>query len=125
MYALPIVAGLLGALPVIFLALMMTGAGHGWIAPFWFSLSLLVLYPATAVERVREGLSLWPALLPAGAAATGDILLLRNMLWEETEYFQRAGGMAYLWLLFWFAWQGLLGVTIIGLLRRRRAAAAG
>lgn len=119
MYALPIVAGLLGALPVAFLALLMAGAGHGWTAPLWFSLALFVLYPAVAVERLREGLSLWPGLVLAGAAIAGDVLLVRNMVWEEPEYFRRVGGLAYLWLGFWIAWQAVLAASLAATLRRR------
>ncbi|HEX5182122.1 MAG TPA: hypothetical protein VFW19_03110 [Allosphingosinicella sp.] len=88
------------------------GAGHGWVAPFLFTLALMPLYPATFIRAFAA---------PSGAIAIDaailviagvlDLLLLRNMLGAEREYFLRmwtfeTAGVA-LWLGLWAAWQML------------------
>ena len=115
-----IMVGLLLAIGVVFYAFSMAGGGHGWIAPLWFSLPLIVIYPAVAVRTVSRDGPLWPSLVMVGAAIVGDVLLRRNVLWDEPEYFEAAGIWAGLWLVFWFGWQIVLIAAIANTLVRVR-----
>lgn len=115
-----IMVGLLCAIGVFFYAFSMAGGGHGWIAPLWFSLPLILIYPAVAVQTVsREG-PLWPSLAMVGAAIVGDLLLRRNILWDEPQYFEAMGIWARIWLIFWFGWQIVLVAAIANRLVRVR-----
>ena len=115
-----IMVGLLGAVGIVFYAFSMAGGGHGWIAPLWFSIPLLLIYPAVAVQTVGKDGPLWPSLLLAGAAIVGDILLRRNILSEEAEYFEAAGVWGRIWLIFWFGWQIVLVAAMANRLVRVR-----
>jgi len=58
-------AGVAAAAVAQFVALLLTGAGHGWIRPFWFSLWLWPLLPLTLVRlgQRRRQLALDAGLL--------------------------------------------------------------
>jgi hypothetical protein len=116
--------GALGLLPWFvaqFIALGIGGAGHGWIAPFYFTIPLFLLYPLVFI-RAFSRVGTWKvdaAILVI--AAVLDLLLLRNLFFLEYEYFLRmwndARGVVALWFGLWAAWQVL---AITTLLRKRR-----
>ena len=89
-----------------FIALLMTGAGHGWITPFWFSPLLFVLNPI-AFTRVVGGPKGAPVidiiLIVIGVAL--DIALYTRTVGEGVEYFWRVAPFNWVWLVFWSLWQ--------------------
>ena len=114
--------GLATALLTQFIGLGMTGAGHGWIAPFYFSMPLFLLYPAALIRAFRSGrggMAIDLALLAVALAL--DLLLLRNIFGEENRYFHtlwgRFPGFVLLWIALWAGWQAL---ALIALLRNSR-----
>lgn len=111
-----ILSAVLGLLPWLLaqgIAFGMTGGGHGWVAPFFFSIPLAILYPI-AFLRFFGGRP--PALkLDVGlllVAVTLDTLLLADLLLQEGEYFLRVWNVAAefvgSWLVLWTGWQILL-----------------
>ncbi|HEX5182038.1 MAG TPA: hypothetical protein VFW19_02680 [Allosphingosinicella sp.] len=115
--------GALGLLPWLvaqFIAFGIGGAGHGWIAPFYFSIPLFFLYPLVFIRAFSNTgkREIDAAILVI--AAVLDTLLLRNALYSESEYVIRmwgdAGGVVALWLALWVGWQIL---TVLSLARKR------
>jgi hypothetical protein len=120
-----ILSAVLGLLPWLlaqWVAFGVAGAGHGWVAPFFFSVPLAILYPVAFVRffggrraaiRLDLGLLLVAAFL--------DLLLLANLFFQEGEYFLKVWNVAFwvvdLWLVLWTGWQLLL---LARLLKDRR-----
>ncbi|MGH6616316.1 hypothetical protein [Sphingomonas sp.] len=121
--------GLLIGLFSLYVALVMTGAGHGWITPFFFSLACPVLFPLVAVrlaraDRGRFDMSVAIIIL----AVVLDLILLNATTREGVGYMHRVGGIAILWLSLWALWQVVALATLVvqGVaLRRRDKAVAG
>lgn len=120
----PLLFGLMVAAFAQYLALTMTGAGHGWIAPFFYSPALFVAYPLVLVRIFGRGAGaprrrrLAIDLLLVTAAVLLDVLLVRSTLAEERQYFEAVMALPpfpHLWLLLWTAWQALA----LGLLAER------
>ncbi len=112
----PTVVGLGLAAVTLMQSVSIAGAGHGWIAPFYFSLFGLILYPI-AVTRLwnfpetRNGANFAFILV----ALVLDALLVRMTLQEGVEYFHRVGVFAYVWVMLWSIWQAL--AVLITILR--------
>src|SRR6478672_8663176 len=97
---------------------MLGGAGHGWIAPFYYSLGLLIAYPATflrmrnAGDRTSRG---DVAMLVVGACAT--LLLFLDICVVESDYFWQVVeiGMPLVavWLCLWAGWPILVVVNLV------------
>lgn len=110
MKGLAILGGLGCAVLAQALAFGMAGAGDGWIAPFYFSMALFVLFPAALAAHVdRESSSLMAEAVMLCVGIGLDGLLLVNILGPESSYFATimriAGIFPILWLGLWAAWQ--------------------
>lgn len=94
--------GLALAMFTQFIALLMTGAGHGWITPFWFSPLLFVLNPIafTRVASGRKGAPVIDIILIVIGVAL-DIALYTRTVAEGVEYFSRVAPFNWVWLAFW------------------------
>ena len=117
--------GFLCAAAAEFLALFLAGAGHGWVAPLFYSLFLFVPYPYVFLRTVGE-IRHWVAadvlLLAAGIVA--DISLARDTYLHEAIYFVRAMEMpplAIIWMAIWAAWQLVTAYRIYRAFARRGA----
>jgi len=106
-------AGLLLWLAAQALAFGLAGAGHGWVDPFFFTLPLVVLYPAALIRwrgpsRGRGGIDL--LLLLTGLAL--DFLLVGRSLGEEGAYLLRIWqfepAAVAIWIILWAGWQAAL-----------------
>lgn len=115
-------AGVLLSLVTLLMALMLTGAGHGWYGGVLFSLPLLFLYPI-ALGRAFDS---EPGSREADisiliAAIILDVLLLGNTL--SDEYFGRMWDydptFVSIWIALWAGWQPFI---VVSLLRKRIAA---
>ena len=112
--------GVLLWLATQFFGFGVAGAGHGWVSPFYVSISLLLLYPAAVVRLFSKEQS------PAAdgslllAAATLDLLLLWCSLAEGSQYVVRIWrfdpALVAGWAALWAGWQVL---ALASLLRRR------
>jgi hypothetical protein len=99
-----------------FLALLLSGAGHGWTTPFFVTLSLWVLFPATFVVATTDGPQTLRAMIVLAVIALGADALLINGTLAEREilplYVQVNGAVGLsiigLWLAIWLFWQGVL-----------------
>ena len=111
-----IAIGIVAALGGQFVALMVGAAGHGWTAPFLFSLPLLVAYPVTMVRAFsKDGSMAWIeiSLLMFGLAA--DVALFHNIAYQEREYFDAVLEISVLpivWIIYWLSWQILIAVGL-------------
>ena len=114
--------GLLAWFVVEFIGVGIAGAGHGWVAPFFFTLPLLLLYPAAFIRAFAvEPRTVKVELAMLVIAAVLDMLLSRNMLGSEHEYFLKVWNYHYdgehaillLWFGLWAAWQVLTLVTLL------------
>ena len=126
--AVAIVAGLAIAAVAEFIALMLAGAGHGWVAAWPFSLILFAAYPAALFRMpiaVGKSAMLDIAMLVVGVVASLLLLAATN---AEAEYFWKVvhfeDGLQFIivWLLLWFGWQAL---TLANVVRKRRRGRAG
>jgi hypothetical protein len=119
--------GLLIGLFSLYVALVMTGAGHGWITPFFFSLACPVLFPLVAVRLARAdcggvGMSIVIIMM----AVVLDLILLNATTREGVGYMHRVGGIAILWLSLWALWQVVaLATLVVQSMARRDKAMAG
>ena len=107
-------AGLVIAAIAEFLGLMLSGAGHGWTQPIFYSLLLFAAWPLALLRIPRpEGTSaafdLFMLVLGVGATV---LLFVQSA--GESEYIRRLIALEDLavpvmvaWLLVWFGWQGL------------------
>ena len=112
-------AGLALAFVTTFLGLMLSGAGHGWTSPFFFSMPLVVLYPAAFLLATGR----CAFTRPSGVALVGLGLLLdlalAVMTVGESEYFFRmmeqdgAPEVASAWVLLWLVWQAAAFVAAV------------
>jgi hypothetical protein len=103
-----------------FIAFMLTGAGHGWITPFWFSLSLWLLLPLVLVRLRGRAISGAGSLLRNASllplALALDLALIVATFVEGSDqiisgphYFMKvtaAGPMLVVtWIMLWLSWQ--------------------
>ena len=101
-----IVIGLSLAAFTQFFALAITGGGHGWTTPFWFSPVLFVLNPVAFVRVVGEqkkALGIDIVLVVIGVAL--DAGLYVQTVAEGVQYFRGATLLNGVWLALWSAWQ--------------------
>jgi hypothetical protein len=120
--AVPAVIGLAFAVTTTLIGMAMTGAGHGWITPFFFSFAGFALFPIAFARFVfatetRMGTNI--ALI--AVAVILDVWLLVNTLEEGLRYFHKVGVFAYVWLALWSIWQIAFVLTAV---RRRKSVAA-
>ena len=113
-----ILIGLACAALAQFLALLLAGAGHGWITPFYASIALWALIPLSFLfaSREYEGRKL-PLLALLVAAAGSDIALLVATRNEGVEYFYRmllgsSLSFTFVWLALWFSWQIVVVIAL-------------
>lgn len=86
--AIGAVLGLLAWALAQAIALGMTGAGHGWVGPFFYSGFLVVLYPLVFIRALGS----WrgPIWVDIGVLLVGavlSVLILNNILVGERRYF--------------------------------------
>ena len=106
-----LIACLIVAATAQVLAFAMTGAGHGWLAPFLCSFLLWLAYPAvglsllgapTAKARSSAFVDVWLF----GAAAAADLVLLLINDWSHVPWFYRNyPGLVVAWAVLWIGWQ--------------------
>ena len=104
--ALALVIGLALGIVLAGVGVLVAGAGHGWVTPFWFSVLGLAIYPL-AVFRLLSygdqytgvdfGLILIGALLDAGVYA--------QTIEENFKHFDRLGSFLFVWIGLWALWQ--------------------
>ena len=120
-----IAAGLALAAIAQFIAIMLAGAGHGWLAPLRFSLILFLAYPFALARRAdRTGTSILPDVVALGFGICASLLLIAETWTNEAGIigqFIRVNGVyvVILWLLLWLGWQALTVHTILSRIGRR------
>ena len=121
--AIAIVAGLLIAALAEYIAMLVGGAGHGWIAPLRYSPILFLLYPLALFRRLDEGgttIMFDRAMLVVGVIAS--LLLLVDTVANESDYFPNLLNPYGLVVLFWmFLWVGWLIPTAMRMVRRHQS----
>jgi len=121
---LAIVAGLLCAALAQWLAFLMAGAGHGWVAPFFFSHFLFLLYPLAFLRRVTNSGSLGVDATLVSFGVILDIVLLFMTVSGEAQYFMRVVSLSIapmIWILLWGLWQVVAVSSLLARKRRRDA----
>jgi hypothetical protein len=118
--------GLLLALVACFIGLMTAGAGHGWVAPLFYSFGLFLIYPIVLIRALkprRDWLMLDAAIVVF--AVVVDILLVLDLIaradgprWRERELFLPGIDKSIypffaIWLAIWFGWQVVAVRTLI------------
>ena len=84
--SIEIVVGLTLAAITQFIALLLTGAGHGWTAPLRYSLILFLAYPFALVRRAdRIGTSILPDVVALGFGIGASLLLIVDTRTDEPE----------------------------------------
>ncbi len=100
------------------IAFKMTGGGHGWLAPFWTSLCLVVLSPTVFVAVLASrSLSLVVETSVSMVTLMLDVFLFESIVGSERDYFlvtwDRAPGALVLWVALWAAWHILVLVSVL------------
>ena len=116
-----IALGLLVAFIAQFLAFLLAGAGHGWVAPFFLSFVLWVLLPMTLAIAWPIGRGSRLALLAILVVAlVADAVLVSRSIGEAgyiSQYIKINGVAGYLiiglWLCLWTFWQAILACSLI------------
>ena len=113
MRGLAVMGGLWCAFIAHGIALLLTGAGHGWVAPFTFSALLWVAWPLSLLRWLdRQSRTFWIEARLLLAAVAADVRLHQNIVGDEARYFAASMTIAPvftgLWLLLWGAWQVLV-----------------
>ena len=108
------------------IALMLAGAGHGWIAPFFWSPLLFLVYPITFLRWLGVGPpspAIDGGLVVVAAAA--DCLLIASSYANEGPYlraiFAAFAPALLAWIGLWAFWQVLALRILWQTLARRRA----
>ena len=117
-----LILGLILAAIAQFLAMLLAGAGHGWVSPLLFSVALWIFIPSTllAMRQVDNGSRNLMLGMAAVALAADVWLIIRSM--DESRYIRLyvdvngALGLIIilLWLGLWLFWQGLLVRALLG-----------
>jgi hypothetical protein len=99
-----------------FIALGLAGAGHGWITPFWASISFWVLYPLV-LARSPGPRSVAIDATTVLLALIADGLLIVQTFREGVEYFWKVvefDGWLFVgaWLAIWLAWQAVAAANL-------------
>lgn len=128
----PAAWGVLLALLAIICAFFVTGLGHGWVAPFYCSLGLPLVYPAVLLRRRAPA----PQWIAPDAAIV--VLAIAADVWLVLDSIRRADGPRWpgelllpgvdasvmplfaLWLILWLYWQIVAVRTLWQDLARRR-----
>jgi hypothetical protein len=105
------------------LSLILAGAGHGWVTPFFLSFALWMLFPVTLyLASLSGGTARIMLFVLALIAIVADILLIRGALGERDTLLAmiKVNGalgrlFVVLWLMLWFTWQV---VTVRALVKR-------
>jgi hypothetical protein len=104
-----------------FVALLMAGAGHGWVTPFWFSPALFVLAPIAFVRvggRGKAAPGIEIVLVMVGLAL--DVALYSAAVAEGVDYFWRVTPFNWVWLALWSGWQVALAGKVASVLMSAR-----
>ncbi len=122
--------GIVLGLAALFFAFFLTGAGHGWAAPFVYSLALPFAYPAVLV-RSRAGARNWIVLDIAvvALAIAADVGLIRDAISYGAErsphpdhtlpgIHKSVLPMFLIWLALWLFWQFVAVRTLWRHMRR-------
>ena len=123
--SIEIVAGLAIAAVTEFIALMLAGAGHGWLAPLRYSLILFLADPFALVRRADSaGASILPDVVALGLGIGASLLLIADTRTNEAGIigqFIRINGASVIivWVLLWLGWQALTVHTIQRRVSRR------
>ena len=115
-----IIIGIIWGLLIVFMSVMVGGAGHGWITAFKVGLIAIFTAPLTAVAFQKRGTDTAKHLALAALVfgILGDIVLIIGTLDEGIHYVKRAGELAYLWLFVWLSWQ--IVALIVVLTKKRK-----
>ena len=116
-----IAVGLLLALIAHFLALLLAGAGHGWVAPFYLSFALWLLLPMTLALAWPIGRGSRRAVAPILLLAlVADAILIGMSIGESasiSHYTDVNGSVGLLiiglWLCLWIFWQAILVRSLV------------
>jgi hypothetical protein len=104
-----------------FLGLFLAGAGHGWVTPFFVTMPLWILFPATLALAVRtDRVSRLVLFTAAAVALAADARLVSGTIDESSYlrfYLEVNGAVGWLivvlWLCLWVSWQALLLRSLI------------
>ena len=111
------VVSLVLAIVTTVLGLMLSGAGHGWTSPFFFSMPLVFLYPVALFLAIRRSALARRAGVALVALGLILDLCLAWMTAGESEYFFRmmdqegAPEVASAWVVLWLGWQAAASVA--------------
>lgn len=118
--AFALLLGLPAAVVSLCIAFLMTGAGHGWITPFWFSLAGLLLFPVGVWSFVaparRAAAPIYGILLALALACNGQLYMMSAA--EGWQYFHRVAPFNYIWLALWPLWQFAILGALLSALRK-------
>lgn len=98
---------------------LLVGSGHGWIAPYYFSFFLFILYPSVFIRMtlIKDNNINIEYMLLISALILDFILLIS--IFNELVYFLTAISLNFAgisWLILWLGWQ----VTAFGNLVRKK-----
>jgi hypothetical protein len=117
--AIAIVAAFVIAALAEYIALLVAGAGHGWLAPLKYSLILFVLYPVAMFRRLDEGgttIMFDRAMLFVGVGAS--LLLVADTVANESDSFPNIvnayGLVVMVWMFLWVGWLIPTAARMIG-----------
>lgn len=114
----PILIGVSCAAVAQVLSLGVAGAGHGWVAPFFYSPLLFLTYPVVLVRLAdRERRAGWVEVALVVVAIAADLCLVTDALGPEAVYIDRVSADAPFflisWLCLWSAWQILTVLLLL------------
>ena len=107
------VTGIMFAAIAQFLSILLGGAGHGWVEPFFFSAAMWITLPLMAIRLSRRAAGSdspveWLVLL--SGLLLDMLLVISTVFVTGTEYLLKVmamGGLPLvaLWVALWLSWQ--------------------
>jgi hypothetical protein len=111
--ALALFVGLALGIFLLGIAVVVGGAGHGWVTPIWFSIIGAAIYPVVVFRLLGFGDRWFGAdvgLILVGAIL--DLAVYTLTMQEGVRYFHRVGEIAYVWIGLWALWQVALKIKL-------------
>jgi hypothetical protein len=110
--------GIVIALATAGFAMLLGGAGHGWITPMWVSFATTAFFPITYFRLgAWRQTSVTGSIILIAIGAFSTLMLITQTASEGVRYFESALPEAWFWIAMWSSW--IIAALVTTLLQLR------